>query len=155
MTALTSALLHRRGVLADRSPVVRRVVGGFYLVMAGVHLGIVASDAQTYRHFADGTPLGFVRAGWSEVFMRSPEQWGLALFLGETVIGVLLLLGGRAAKVGWAAVIAFHLLLMLFGFGIWLWSVPVLLLLTPVAVRDWVLLSGEAAGAPTRVGGTA
>jgi hypothetical protein len=52
-------------------------------------------------------------------------------------------------------VIAFHLLLMLFGFGIWLWSVPVLLLLTPVAVRDWVLLSGEAAGAPTRVGGTA
>ena len=31
----------------------RRVVGGFYLSMGGVHVGIVAVDPAVYRSFAD------------------------------------------------------------------------------------------------------
>jgi hypothetical protein len=38
-------------------------------------------------------------------------------------------------------VIAFHLALMAFGWGVWLWSVPGLAGLVPAALRDWPRLS--------------
>lgn len=114
----------------------RRIVGGFYLTMGGVHLGLVAADAEVYRHFADEAFFAFVRDGWREVFMAAPEVWGLALMAGEIVLGTLLLVGGRAARWGWYGVIAFHLLLMLFGFGIWAWCIPALALLVWLARRD-------------------
>ncbi len=115
---------------------VRRLVGGFFLVMGGVHLGLVAADPQAYRHFADDALFEFVTTGWSEIVMARPELYGLLLRAGEVFLGTLLLLGGRAAAAGWAGVIAFHLLLMLFGPWAWAWSLPVLALLVPVAVRD-------------------
>jgi hypothetical protein len=120
---------------------IRRCVGAFYLFTAGVHLGIVAADPEFYRPFADPSYLPFVREAWHSVFMAQPGAWGLALMAGEALLGVLLLAGGRAARVGWVGVIAFHALLMLFGFGIWLWSVPALLLLVPTARADWSQLA--------------
>lgn len=113
-----------------------RIVGGFFLFTGGVHLGIVGADPQYYRDFARGALLPFVRTGWAEVFMAHPALWGLALALGETALGVLLMLGGRWARLGWAGVIAFHVALMLFGWGFWLWSAPVLALLVPLAAAD-------------------
>jgi hypothetical protein len=118
-------------------------VGGFYLSMGGVHLGIVAADPQVYRPFADEALFPFVRDGWANIFMAAPAFWGLCLVAGETTLGVLLLTGGRAAKVGWVGVIAFHLLLMLFSWGIWVWCVPALAVLVPLAVRDWPRLSRQ------------
>lgn len=112
------------------------LVGGFFLSMGGVHLGLVAADPETYRHFADHGLFGFVRDGWQDIFMANPEAFGLLLAAGETALGILLLLGGRAAAYGWAGVIAFHLLLMLFGFGIWLWCVPAVALLVYLARQD-------------------
>lgn len=90
--------------------------------MGGVHLGIVAADTGFYRHFADGALFSFVRHGWADVFMVTPVFWGLCLALG---------------------VIAFHVLLMLFGFGFWLWCVPALCLLVPLARKDWPRLAGQ------------
>ncbi len=130
----------------------RAVVGGFYLVMGGVHLGLVAADAQVYRPFADDAFLPFVRDGWREIFMAAPEVWGLALMAGELTLGTLLLVGGRAAVVGWYGVIAFHLLLMLFGFGFWLWSIPALAVLVWLAHRDPVM-AGHPLGQRRDVGG--
>ena len=92
---------------------------------------------EAVDEFADAALFAFVRDGWAEIFMAHPALWGLALFVGETTIGVLLLRGGRSARVGWAAVVAFHLLLMLFGWGVWAWSVPVLVLTAPVLRREW------------------
>lgn len=46
------------------------------------------------------------------------------LAAGEIALGLLLLRGSGWAKLEWAGVIAFHLALMIFGWGIWLWSVP-------------------------------
>jgi hypothetical protein len=112
------------------------VVGGFYLSMGGVHLGIVAAEPETYRHFADSGLFGFVREGWQDIFMATPEVFGLLLAAGETILGVLLLLGGRAAFVGWGGAITFHLLLMLFGFGIWVWCLPALIVLVHLARQD-------------------
>src|SRR6478735_11560607 len=97
----------------------RLVTGGFFLVTGGVHLGIVAADPSFYTHFADRALLPFVSTGWSEVFMAAPAFWGLCLFAGEVALGLLLLSGGPAARVGWVGVIAFQVLLMLFGLGFW------------------------------------
>ena len=133
--------LERPPMLTSATGAVRRhwggpVVGGFYLSMGGVHLGIVAADPATYRNFADAGLFAFVRDGWQDVFMAAPEAFGLLLAAGETVLGIMLLLGGRFATLGWVGVIVFHLLLMLFGFGIWLWCVPALALLVYLARRD-------------------
>lgn len=121
----------RRGVLA------RKAVGGFYLFTGGVHLGIVAAGPEFYRHFADGALFDFVSSGWQDIFMAHPVAWGLVMAAGETALGVLLLRGGRWAKWGWAGVVAFHLALMLFGWGFWIWSVPALAFLILVAGKDW------------------
>lgn len=121
----------------------RTVVGGFYLSMGGVHLGIVAADPEFYRPFADRALLPFVRDGWADIFMAAPVFWGLCLVAGETALGILLLTGGWTAKLGWAGVIAFHVLLMLFGWGIWVWCMPAIALLVPLAVRDWPRLSRQ------------
>src|SRR3954468_16719522 len=125
---------------ASRQSTVRRhwggpVVGGFYLSMGGVHLGLVAADTETYRHFADAGLFAFVRDGWQEVFMAHATTFGLLLAAGGAALGVLLLRGGRYATLGWAGVIAFPLLLMLFGFGVWLWCLPALALLVHLARR--------------------
>ena len=136
-----------------RSPALgRTIVGGFYLTMGGVHLGLVSADAQVYRHFADQALLPYVRDLWHDVFMANPEAWGLAVMAGELLLGILLLSGGRAAVWGWYGVIAFHVALMVFGFGFWLWSAPALVLLVWLAHRDPVL-AGHPLGQRRDVGG--
>lgn len=114
----------------------RQLVGGFFLVMGGVHLGLVAADPDVYRHFADGGLFPFVRDGWREIVMAAPAVYGLLLMAGEITAGVLLLAGGRAARLGWVAVFTFHALLLLFGWGFWCWSLPALALLTWLFRRD-------------------
>jgi hypothetical protein len=114
----------------------RGIVGCFYLFTGGVHVGIVAADPEFYRHFADGALFGFVSARWQDVFMAHAGAWGLALAAGESALGLLLLRGGGWARLGWAGVIAFHLALMVFGWGFWLWSVPALIVLIPAARAD-------------------
>jgi hypothetical protein len=128
----------------------RHIVGGFFLTMAGVNVGIVVADPQTYRHFADGAYLDFVTRQWNDIVMTNPSFWGLLLATGELVLGVLLLSGGTAARIGWVGVIVFHVLLMLFGPGTWLWCVPVLAALVPAAVADWPLLAQERGAARQR-----
>jgi hypothetical protein len=138
----TRAVPRRAAVPAhDDGRLARTVVGGFYLSMGGVHLGIVAAQPQFYRHFADAALFSFVQQGWADIFMAAPVFWGLCMVVGETTLGVLLLAGGRASKIGWAGVIAFHLLLMLFGWGIWVWCLPALAVLVRLAARDWPRLT--------------
>jgi hypothetical protein len=104
--------------------------------MGGVHVGLVAADTGVFRHFADAALFGFVGDGWQHIFVAQPAVFGMLLAAGEIMLGTLLLRGGRAATAGWFGVIAFHVLLMLFGFGIWLWSVPALALLVYLARQD-------------------
>lgn len=124
------------------SAVLRRAVGCFFLFTGGVHLGMVAADTEVYRHFADGA-LPLVRDAWSDVFMAHAATWALLVMAGELTMGLLLLVGGPVAKVGWAGVIAFHVALLLFGWGFWLWSVPALVFLVWAARRDWPALSAD------------
>jgi len=121
---------------ARRAALGRSVVGGFFLVMGGVHLGLVSADPQVYRDFADHGLFPFVRTGWRDIVMAAPAVYGLLLMAGEVTAGALLLIGGRAARIGWAAVIGFHLLLMLFGWWVWAWCLPALALLAWLAAHD-------------------
>lgn len=127
---------------ATRGDLGPSLVGGFFLVMGGVHLGLVAADPEVYRHFADHGLFPFVRDGWREIVMAAPAAYGLLLMAGEITAGSLLLVGGGAARIGWCAVIVFHLLLLLFGWWIWVWCVPALALLTWLARSDLVRARG-------------
>ena len=75
--------------------------------------------------------------------MAHPAVWCLLLAAGELLIGTLLMVGGRAARWGWGGAIGFHVLLMLFGFGFWLWSVPALVALVVLARNDRSPLPGS------------
>ena len=61
----------------------RNLVGGLFLVMGGVHLGLVAADPQVYGPFADSGLFPFVRTGWHDVVMANPALYGLLLIAGE------------------------------------------------------------------------
>jgi hypothetical protein len=119
----------------------RTIVGGFFLTMGGVHIGLVSADPQIYGPFANGALIPWFGTLWDEVFMANPAAWGLAVAAFEIACGTLLLIGGAPARVGWVGVIGFHVVLMGFGWGFWAWSVPVLLILVPAAVMDWHRLS--------------
>lgn len=114
----------------------RRVVGGFFLWTGGIHVGLLSADPTVYRHFADQALFDFVSRGWAEVFMAQPRAWAMALAMGETIAGALLLTRGRAVAIGWAATVVFHGLLLLFGLGFWLWAVPALAALSTIAWAD-------------------
>ena len=114
----------------------RAFVGGFFVWTSGIHVGIVAAGPDFNRGFADGAVVPGVRTAWHEVFMAAPVAWGLTLAAGELLLGLLLLRGGPAARVGWGGVIVFHLMLVLFGWGFLLWSGPALAFLVPAALRD-------------------
>ena len=107
----------------------RITLGLLFLWGSGVHVGIVSGDPELYRHVADGAWFPGVRTAWREVFMAAPALWGLAVAMGEFLIAVLLLSGGRRTRVGLAGAVAFHVGLMLLGWGFWMWSVPVLVLI--------------------------
>lgn len=121
---------------ASARPVAGLAVGCFYLMMAGVHLGIVAADPETYGAFADHGLVAFVRDGWRDIVMTNPTVWGSLLMLGELTIGVLLVAGGRWARYGWAMVLCFHVLLLVFGWWVWAWAVPALALAVVLARHD-------------------
>ena len=126
---------------ARRVRKIRRFVGGFYLTMAGINAGLVFADPGSYQHFADGAYLDFVTEQWNVIVMANPTFWGSLLAAGEILLGVLLLSGGSAVRVGRVGVIAFHVLLMLFGPGTWLWCIPALAVLVLAARADWPQLA--------------
>lgn len=112
-------------------------VGGFYLAAAGVNTGLAIGNAAVYRHFADHGLFGFVRTGWADVVMANPALWAALLAAGEACLGVTLLLGGTLARWGWVGVLAFHALLLLFGWGVWAYAVPALVIFGVLARHDW------------------
>ena len=120
-------------------------LGAFFLVMAGINIGIVIGDSSTYRHFADGGLFTFVRAGWRDIVMARPGVWIGLLAAGEIAIGCAFLAHRRLRRIAYVAAIAFHAALMLFGWGVWLWSVPAIALLT-LAARNDVSMAPSANG---------
>jgi hypothetical protein len=101
---------------------------------AFVHAGFALGNPGAYRNFADGALFGWVYDGWQNIFMAEPRLWALLLGAGELLIAALLIF---ARRLGYVAVIAFHLALMLFGWGFWLWCVPALAFAVPAAIHQF------------------
>ena len=118
----------------------RQGVAFFFIGGAVVHISLASFNPDAYAAFADDALFGFVRSGWREVFMSDPPAWALLLALGEATLGAALLLGGTPARWGYVGVIAFHVALMMFGWGFWMWSIPALAFLVWLALSDWPLL---------------
>jgi hypothetical protein len=114
----------------------RNALGWFFAICGGVHLLLAAVNPQTYRHFADGALLPFVETAWREIFMADPAGWALVLAELEALMGAALLMGGLWSRIGYIGVIGFHVALMAFGWGFWLWSVPALLVVAVIASKD-------------------
>lgn len=110
-----------------------RILGGFYLTMAGINIGLAVGDPQRYDSFAQAAHFDWVSHAWQMIFMAQPALWATLLGLGEVLLGIALLVGGRWALLGYAGVIAFHFALLFFGWGVWLWAVPVLVVVVPTA----------------------
>jgi hypothetical protein len=113
----------------------RAIHWGFVALFASgsvVHLFLALVAADAYSPFADAALFGWVYDGWQNIFMAHPSLWALLLAAAELIIAVLLV---NTPRVGYLAVIAFHLALMLFGWGFWLWSIPALAFAIPAAVH--------------------
>lgn len=132
--AATLAPPHRPGRVAR---VGRLVLGVMFTGGAAVHVAIVVSGTEAYRHFADTVFISFVKQAWLSVFMPHAALLGLLLAAFELAVGLLVLAGGRKTVLGLLAAIAFHLGLMLFGWGFWFWSVPMLAMLVALLRFDF------------------
>ncbi|TXL57549.1 hypothetical protein FHP06_14030 [Aeromicrobium terrae] len=110
--------------------------------MAGINIGLTVADSQTYRHFADEGLFPFVRSGWRDIVMAHPEVWIGLLAAGEIAVGFAFLAAGWWRRVAYAAAIVFHVALMTFGWGFWLWSVPAITILTAGMRHDRPAVAG-------------
>lgn len=131
-------------------------VGWFFLWTSGIHVGIVAADPGLYTRFAEGALVPGLSSTWSATYMAHPAVAGLCVAAGEATLALLLLVGSmRWRRVGWIGTITFHVVLMGFGWGFWLWSVPALLLLVRAARADWRPTGGPWSGRPRTLVGSA
>jgi hypothetical protein len=125
------------GSVARRLTPTSRLVGCFFLWTSGIHVGIVAAGPDLYRHFADGALVPGLAAGWRSGFMAHAAVGGLLVAGGEALLGLLLLSGSETRhRIGWAGAICFHVALMCFGWGFWVWCLPALFVLVRAARQD-------------------
>ena len=117
--------------------VARLAFGGLFTGGSLVHIAIVVTGTETYRHFADTAFILFVKQAWLSVFMPHAALFGLLLAALELAVGLLILAGGRKTTIGLLAAIVFHLGLMLFGWGFWFWSAPMLAMLIALLRYDF------------------
>ena len=129
ITTLVAGLLASRSRTAlyvgRASVAVLFVVGGALL-----HVINLATDVG-YADFADPAHFSWVTEAWLDVV--APHQ---VFFIGllavfEAVVGVLTVLGGRWSQLGMAGVIAFYLVLWIFG---WFETVWVILMVPPMVL---------------------
>ena len=115
----------------------RLAFGVMFAGGAAVHVAIVMTGTETNRQFADTAFIPFVKQAWLSVFMPHAALLGLLLAAFELAVGLLILAGGRKTALGLVAALAFHLGLLLFGWGFWFWSVPMLAALVALLRYDF------------------
>jgi len=129
-----------------------RAVGGMFLGGAAVHLILVSTNSRAYDSFADGSYWPFIAHSWRSVLVPNVYYLIPTLAGFEVMVGVLILSSRQYRRVGIAVAIAFNLALMLFGWGFWVWSIPMVTFLGWFLTRELrgPRLSRDA-GDPTRV----
>lgn len=126
-----------------------RAVSFLFLVAgAGANLFLLLTG-ETYALFADTSSFAFVKDTWRSLVVPNHGLFIGLLILFEATVGVLVLLGHRARQVGLVAAIVFHVLLVAFGWGFALWSVPMIVGLALLLRAENRRASAEARIAPS------
>ena len=131
------------GVLASHHPkalnVGRVALGSLMLIGGALVNAIYLGSGVNYDDFADLSMLAFVTDTWRELVAPNQGFFIGLLIAFEAFAGVLVYVGGRAAVAGMAAILGFHVGLMFFGWGFWIWSIPMIVgvaLLLRAQLRD-------------------
>ena len=103
-----------------------------------------------YAEFAEGSYLPFVRHTWRTLVVPHHHAWIALLIAFEVAVGVLALLGGARTQLAYTAAIAFHVALLSFGWGFWLWSLPMIIALATLVRAE--RREGSRAAAPVTTG---
>lgn len=117
----------------------RLAVGALFVLGGALVNALYLATGTDYADFADASYIPFVRDTWASVVAPHQEIWIGLLIAFEAVAGGLVWSGGRRATVGLSAVIAFHVLLLPFGWFFYVWSLPMLIglgLLLRAHLRD-------------------
>ena len=102
----------------------RRATSVLYIAAgAGMNAWFVLRG-DDYSTFADGAYLTFVHTTWRDVVVPNHHAWIALLIAFELTVGVLVLLGGRRTQLAYVLAVAFHVALLSFGWGFFIWSVP-------------------------------
>ncbi|MHC1557880.1 hypothetical protein ACR9E3_02930 [Actinomycetospora sp. C-140] len=128
VTLVAAALAHR----SRAALVVGRIAVGVLFLVGGALLHVINLVlGATYSGFADPSFFPWVATAWQAVVVPNTVVLIGLLAVFEAGVGVLALSGGRATQVGYAGVIAFYLLLWIFG---WMELVWVLVLILPMVL---------------------
>jgi len=104
----------------------RIAVAVLYLAAGALVNAALLAAGEHYADFADASYIPFVRDTWRDVVVPNHYLF-IAMLIGfEAAVGVLVLHGGRRAQLGFVAAIAFHVALLSFGWGFYLWSIPMI-----------------------------
>jgi hypothetical protein len=87
---------------------------------------IFLATGEDYADFADGAYVAFVGDTWRDVVVPNRHLFISLLIAFETAIGLLVLAGGKRTQLGYVAAIAFHVALLSFGWGFYLWAIPMI-----------------------------
>jgi hypothetical protein len=110
---------HREALRAGRIG-----VGVLYLAAGAAVNGFFLLRGDDYAKFADGSYIPFVRDTWRSLVVPNHELFIGLLIAFEAAVGVLAFAGGRWTQVAYVAALAFHVALLSFGWGFYLWSLP-------------------------------
>ena len=110
-------------------------VAFLFLVAGAAVNALFLMRGDDYSGFADGAYIAFVRDTWQSLVVPNHAVFIWTLVAFEAAVGVLALLGGRKAQIGLVASIGFHIGLLSFGWGFYLWSVPMVLALAQLLRR--------------------
>lgn len=144
---VTSAVRSRRDPRALR--VARITVGVLYLAGGAAVNAVLLLLGEDYADFAEGSYLAFVRHTWSTLVVPHHDLWIALLIAFEVVVGVLALRGRRGTQQAYVAALAFHIALLSFGVGFYVWSLPMIGALVTLLRGERTPLVG-APGAGTR-----
>jgi hypothetical protein len=121
---VTAALRSRRSPRAAR--VGQLAVAALFIGAGALVNAVFLATGETYAKFADGAYVPFVRNTWRTLVVPNHYAFISLLIAFELLVGVLMLIGGKRAQLGLAGAIAFHVGLLSFGWGFYLWSIPMI-----------------------------